>query len=155
MNKFEKEIIYKASTALCACLLFAATIFVILNWHQVPDEIPIHYNFSGEVDRYGGKGALIFMMILAWVLLVVFSVISKCPNCWNMPVKVTDENKDKLYSITKMMLEIVKPIACLLFAIMMINAASVVSLPQWIIMALALAIVLVIVVSICLMYKNR
>lgn len=149
------KIIYRASTAICVCLLFAATLLVILNWRQIPSEIPIHYNFHGEVNRYGGKGSLIFMMLMAWVLLAVFSVITKCPNSWNMPVKVTDENRDRLYRITETMLETVKLIACLLFVVMLVNISTVMMLPQWIIMVLVIAMMLVIIVSIYLMYKNK
>jgi uncharacterized membrane protein len=51
-------------------LMFAAALIV---WPSAPSEIPVHWNASGEVDRYGGKfeGLLLLpLMALAIYLLM-------------------------------------------------------------------------------------
>ena len=150
-----KEIIYLIMNIIGVLALLGSTLFVIIMWSQIPDQIPTHYNFAGEADGYGGKGSLIFMMVLAWFIFILISVLMRFPNTWNMPVKVTAENKARLYSITRAMLEVIKMLASLLFAVMLINAAIATPMPRFILIALIAAMLLSIIMGIFMMYKNR
>ena len=150
-----KEIIYLIMNIIGVLALLGSTLFVIIMWSQIPDQIPTHYNFAGEADGYGGKGSLIFMMVLAWFMFILISVLMRFPNTWNMPVKVTAENKARLYSITRAMLEVIKMLASLLFAVMLINAAIATPMPRFILIALIAAMLLSIIMGIFMMYKNR
>ena len=150
-----REIIYLIMNIIGVLALLGSTLFVIIMWSQIPDQIPTHYNFAGEADGYGGKGSLIFMMVLAWFMFILISVLMRFPNTWNMPVKVTAENKARLYSITKAMLEVIKMLASLLFAVMLINAAIATPMPRFILIALIAAMLLSIIMGIFMMYKNR
>ena len=150
-----KEIIYLIMNIIGVLALLGSTLFVIIMWSQIPDQIPTHYNFTGEADGYGGKGSLIFMMVLAWFMFILITVLMRFPNTWNMPVKVTAENKARLYSITKAMLEVIKMLVSLLFAVMLINAAIATPMPRFILIALIAAMLLSIIMGIFMMYKNR
>lgn len=45
-------------------------------WNDLPDEVPLHYNIKGEVDRYGDKSELILIPILTSVLIyLIFLVV--------------------------------------------------------------------------------
>ena len=150
-----KEIIYLIMNIIGVLALLGSTLFVIIMWSQIPDQIPTHYNFAGEADGYGGKGSLIFMMVLAWFMFILITILMRFPNTWNMPVKVTAENKSRLYSITRAMLEVVKMLTSLLFAVMLINAAIATPMPRFILIALIAAMLLSIIMGIFMMYKNR
>ena len=150
-----KEIIYLIMNIIGVLALLGSTLFVIIMWPQIPDQIPTHYNFAGEADGYGGKGSLIFMMVLAWFMFILITVLMRFPNTWNMPVKVTAENKARLYSITRAMLEVIKMLVSLLFAVMLINAAIATPMPRFILIALIAAMLLSIIMGIFMMYKNR
>ena len=150
-----KEIIYLIMNIIGVLALLGSTLFVIIMWSQIPDQIPTHYNFAGEADGYGGKGSLIFMMVLAWFVFILITVLMRFPNTWNMPVKVTAENKARLYSITKAMLEVIKMLVSLLFAVMLINAAIATPMPRFILIALIAAMLLSIIMGVFLMFKNR
>ena len=108
-----RKVIYLIMNIIGFLALLGSTLFVIIMWSQIPDQIPTHYNFAGEADGYGGKGSLIFMMVLAWFMFILITVLMRFPNTWNMPVKVTAENKARLYSITKAMLEVIKMLVSL------------------------------------------
>lgn len=148
-------IVYRILTVITGLLLLASTIFVIVSWSNVPDSIPTHFNFAGEADDYGGKGSLIFMMVIAWIVFIGITILMKFPNTWNMPVKVTSENKNRLYGITRGMLEIIKMLSTLLFVVMFVSAAIAASMPQWIIIAILAAIIITCVIGTWLMFKNR
>ena len=150
-----RKAVYLIMNIIGVLALLGSTLFVIIMWSQIPDQIPTHYNFAGEADDYGGKGSLIFMMVLAWFIFVLITVLMRFPNTWNMPVKVTADNKARLYSITRAMLEVVKMLTSLLFAVMLINAAIATPMPRFILIALIAAMLLSIIMGIFMMYKNR
>ena len=150
-----RKIIYLIMNIIGFLALLGSTVFLLVSWSHIPDQIPTHYNFAGVADGYGGKGSLIFMMVLAWFMFVLITVLMRCPNTWNMPVKVTADNKARLYSITRAMLEVVKMLTSLLFAVMLINAAIATPMPRFILIALIAAMLLSIIMGIFMMYKNR
>lgn len=150
-----RKVIYLIMNIIGFLALLGSTVFLLVSWSQIPDQIPTHYNFAGEADGYGGKGSLIFMMVLAWFVFVLITVLMRFPNTWNMPVKVTAENKARLYSITRAMLEVIKMLASLLFAVILINAAIATPMPRFILIALIAAMLLSIIMGIFMMYKNR
>lgn len=147
--------IYRVLTILGGVMLLTATIFVLVKWQQLPDQIPTHFNFAGEADSYGGKGAIVFEAAMGWSVFILLTVLVKFPKIWNMPVKVTPENSARLYGITRAMLEIVKLLSTLLFVILMISAAMAVSLPQWLMIAVTAALLLTVAVGIFLMYRSQ
>lgn len=150
-----RKVIYLIMNIIGFLALLGSTVFILVSWSHIPDQIPTHYNFAGEADGYGGKGSLIFMMVLAWFMFVLITVLMRFPNTWNMPVKVTAENKARLYSITRAMLEVIKMLTSLLFAVMLINAAIAPPMPRFILIALIAAMLLSIIMGIFMMYKNR
>ncbi len=150
-----KSNFYKITTAICFLLLAAVTIFVLIRWPQIPDEIPIHYNFAGEADGYGGKGALILLMAVSWACFITITISGRFPDKWNMPVEVTEENKSRLYAITRAMLEAIKVLTTLLFILLFTCIAMAAPVPQWAMIVLIAAVLLTVAAGIIMMYKNR
>lgn len=51
-------------------------IYLAYIWNEIPSEVPMHWNIKGEIDRYGSKTELIFVIIMLPVLVyVLFTVI--------------------------------------------------------------------------------
>ena len=46
-------------------LMIGASAGILIYWPSIPDKIPMHYNFAGEIDRWGGKGELLFLLAIA------------------------------------------------------------------------------------------
>lgn len=150
-----KEILYLIMTVIGGGILLGSTIFVLVMWPHVPDQIPTHFNLAGEADSYGGKGQMIMLIVLAWVMFIAMTVLVKFPNRWNIPVKVTAENRARLYAITRGMLEIVKLLATLLLSTLFISITIAAKMPQFITLAFVAALFLTIIIGIYLMFKNR
>ena len=55
-------------------------ILLAIVWNQLPEEVPLHWNFQGEVDRYGSKNSLwllvLFVNIPIYLLLLFLPKIS-------------------------------------------------------------------------------
>lgn len=53
-------------------------IYIALIWNKLPEKIPVHWNFEGEIDRYGEKIEILLIPILLPLLIyVIFLVIPK------------------------------------------------------------------------------
>lgn len=36
-------------------MLIGTPLYLFISWPSIPDKLPMHYNFAGEIDRWGGK----------------------------------------------------------------------------------------------------
>ncbi len=59
-------------------LVLLPFVYLAFVWNQLPDEVPVHWNFEGEIDRYGNKTSLLLIPILLPLLTyLVFVLIPK------------------------------------------------------------------------------
>ncbi len=69
MEKFKKEIPFIA----VALLPFVYLAYI---WNELPKEVPMHWNASGEIDRWGDKSELFMMLfMLTGITYFVFLII--------------------------------------------------------------------------------
>lgn len=97
-------------------LVVGMSIFLIAYWKQIPDQVPMHWNGAGEIDRLSNKGGyivVVFLMYFFWAIhgLMMF-VIPKSSGKENLfpkevAVRATEEDRLKgakaiLYFLTAM-----------------------------------------------------
>ena len=112
-------------------LLIGTLAYLILGWSSFPDQIPMHYNGAGGIDRWGGKGEIIFIEVMMWILYLGIGVVEKYPQIWNTGVEVTVKNKEKVYRTLKYMLKTLKFLTALIFAYLIVNRLQSAPLPGW------------------------
>ena len=56
-------------------LTLLPVIFLISVWDKIGDTVPMHYNLSGEADRWGSKSALFWTLLIVPVLLYVLLLV--------------------------------------------------------------------------------
>ena len=115
----------------CLILLIGIIAFLVLAWKGIPDKIPGHYNFAGDIDRWGNKGELLFLPILSWILYLGMTVVEHFPQIWNTGVTVTEENKERVYRILKDMFSTVKLIVVAVLSYLTINSALMIGGTIW------------------------
>lgn len=70
-------------------------IYLAYIWADLPEQVPIHWNASGEIDDWGSKNTLIFLPFLLPVLIyVIFSIVPIID-----PKKKIEANSKKFYAI--------------------------------------------------------
>lgn len=53
-------------------------IYLAYIWNELPNKVPMHWNFKGEIDRYGDKSELILIpFLLPLLVYVIFSIVPK------------------------------------------------------------------------------
>lgn len=85
-------------------ILAFITGYLILNYSNIQDRIPTHFNFKGEADGHGDKSTLWLFIILLFGLHIMMTTISKYPHSFNYIVKITEKNARKQYGIAINML---------------------------------------------------
>lgn len=59
LSLFDKILIF------FSILIIVGVLFAIIGiWSHIPEKIPIHYGFSGEVNNYGNKSMLIMLLVI-------------------------------------------------------------------------------------------
>lgn len=116
---------------LCLAMLVGTVLYLIITWGSVPQEVPMHHNFAGEVDRWGSKGELLLLPILSWLLYIIITVVEQIPGVWNTGVKVTPENTWRVYRCVKYMLSTMKLIMVGLFTYLTVTTTFCLELPPW------------------------
>jgi len=85
-------------------------------FNDLPNQIPQHFNASGQVDSYGNRGIIWLLPAIGLVLYIGMTVLNKFPFAFNYPTKVTNENAKKLYTLGTRTVRLLKVIVVLSFA---------------------------------------
>ena len=147
---------YKIITnVLCIVCLVGFTAYLIATWKDIPDQIPAHFNAAGEVDRMGGKGTILMLPIMSWLLYGMISFFEMFPQMWNTGVKVTEQNKERVYNICRSMLILIKMIIVIDFTFMAACMVKGQALPVWFTPVFLGAVFGSIIVHIVLLFRSK
>jgi len=85
----------KTLTTIVWIILLVPVIYLSAIWQNLPASIPMHFNLEGEVDRFGKKAELIFLVLIISVINIgVYLLLS---NAYRIdPKKNAPENKDRM-----------------------------------------------------------
>lgn len=89
----------KAIEAAAALGLAFALVTAFYYWPQLPEKMPVHFDFCGRPDSYGPKSGVMLLPVLAAVTYAVFTVLGRFPQIYNYPVRITEENAARQYAI--------------------------------------------------------
>lgn len=112
-------------------ILISMFIYIITMWGNIPEQIPGHYNFAGEVDRWGNKSEILIYPIISLVLYVLLVVAARFPAICNIPIRITDDNREYVYENIKSMIILLKMELMIMFMYMMISGLKTQSLGKW------------------------
>ena len=87
-NKFQKTM-----EIITLVLILCQIVYCVVLYPQLPSKIPTHFNFAGEVDGWGGKGSIIILLATTIGLYILLTVTLFFPKLWNIPTKITDQNR--------------------------------------------------------------
>ena len=99
LKKNKNQIILTA-----AITLLPAFIGLIL-WNRLPEQIPTHWNFAGEVDGWSSKAFGVFFIPLLMTAIQIFTAVMMCIDPKNTVKK--QNIPDKLFSIILWILPVV------------------------------------------------
>lgn len=116
---------------LCILCLAGTSIFLIVVWKDIPEQVPGHYNAMGEIDSMSEKGSIIGILAISYILYIFMLVIEQLPQIWNTGVQVTEFNRARVYRIVKNLLVTVKFCSVAIFSYISIIMATCKPLPVY------------------------
>ena len=116
---------------LAIAVLFILFAFLVSNWSSIPARIPSHYDASGLIDGWGSKNSLLLLPLVCLVMYALLTVVSFFPKTWNVPVKLTDENRLRVYTVTRSLLCVLKAVLLLNFTFIEISMVKMQPLGAW------------------------
>jgi cytochrome bd-type quinol oxidase subunit 2 len=140
MRKFLEALSLAALTA-----LLWQTYAALHGANRLPDRIPTHFDLAGNPNAWGPSGMLLTLPAVAMFLYLSISLVSRYPNSFNYPVRVTAQNRLRLQAIALNMVAFLKAETLCLFALLQyytLQAARSerLGLPPWLMFA-AIALV--------------
>ena len=99
--------------AILACL--SSIVYLFTQWSSLPNKVPTHYNGLGQPDHWGSKGFIFIPLIIGIVLWVGLTILERYPQIHNY-IGLTDENAERKYKNSVMMLNFIKNEMLLFFA---------------------------------------
>ena len=125
--------------------LIGPIVWVALRWSLLPEQIPQHYNFSGEVDSYSGKSSLLLLLWVNCGLWLGLTVLSRYPHIYNYLVTITEQNAARQYLLARRLIVYIKAVITVLFAGItwhIVHTALGGAYPIWPIVTLPIAFIL-------------
>lgn len=80
-------------------LLIGIWAYAFKYYRQLPQTIPVHFDFDGKPDGYGNKKLFWVLPGLALILYAGLRVADMYPETGNYLVEVTDENREFQYGL--------------------------------------------------------
>ncbi|HEY3707096.1 MAG TPA: DUF1648 domain-containing protein [Terracidiphilus sp.] len=93
-----KPLAFIAAAALAA--LWTLTFQAIYGAHALPARIPTHFDGSGNVNGWGEPRMLWLFPIIATVVFALMALVSRYPESFNYPMRVTPLTRPRLQAIT-------------------------------------------------------
>ncbi len=115
LKKDRLEIVFDFLTMI---VVLGSSVYLATNWSIIPDEVPLHYDFAGNADRFGSKTGLLILPALEWIFFIAIYLLRRKPELWNTGVKVTEENKERIYAILARFISSCQLIVVSVFAVM-------------------------------------
>lgn len=97
-------------------LLLLTCIYAIVQYSNLPETIPTHFNAAGEADDFGHKSSIFFIPAIGIALYLLLFILNKYPHMHNYMVNITEENALKNYRFSTRILRFVNVFCVALMA---------------------------------------
>jgi uncharacterized membrane protein len=91
--------------------------YTLFNYSGLPNTIPTHFDFNGQVDDYGSKLTVLLLPIIGTIVFVGLTILNKFPHIFNYPTEITPENALSKYTIATRMIRYLKFIIIVIFTL--------------------------------------
>lgn len=105
-------------------VLLTTWIMVILNYGDLPDTIPIHYNAEGVIDGYGNKSFIWKLPLISSLLFIGMTILNMFPHIFNYLTEITEKNALNQYTIATRMMRYFKFIIAVLFGFLVFKTVQ-------------------------------
>ncbi|MEM5565553.1 DUF1648 domain-containing protein [Psychroserpens sp. AS72] len=91
-------------------------VYTVINYGDLADTIPTHFNGKGEADGFGDKVYVWILPIIGVFTFVLLFVLNKYPHIHNYMVNITEENALKNYRFSTRIIRFTNLFVAIIFA---------------------------------------
>lgn len=91
-------------------------VVLFMNWSELPNEVPAHFDGSGNVDRWGTKWELLILPGIGIAMHFFLMILEKFPEKHNYPARINESNAEVFYRNSRQTLNYMRNIINILFA---------------------------------------
>lgn len=106
-------------------IFIASILFLLLNWGNIPEKVPGHFNRFGNVDRWGSKYEILILPAIGLFIYVLISLLEKAPHMHNYPIRMNKSNVQQFYLNSRINLNVIKNICLILFSFLVVQIVRV------------------------------
>lgn len=88
-------------------LLLTTCAYTIVQYSNLPETVPTHFNAAGEADDFGHKSSIFIIPGIGIALYLLLFILNKYPHKHNYMVNITEENALKNYRFSNRVLRFV------------------------------------------------
>jgi uncharacterized membrane protein len=102
----KQQLIFTLDLLSMGCILFMLATGLFY-YGALPDQIPLHFNASGQADDFAHKAMVFLLPGIAIAVSVVVWLIGRDPKNYNFPIKVTDNNREALSAMAREFISVI------------------------------------------------
>lgn len=107
----------------CIAVILFTIVFWIASYSSIPEQVPTHFGFDGRPDAFGDKKSILLLPVIALLIYALITMLLFFPGTWNIPVKLTPRNRERVLTATRTLLCLIKLEVCTLFAYLFVCSA--------------------------------
>ena len=88
--------------------LMAQVLLIAAIWNIIPDVVPVHFDFTGNVDATGKKSDILVLLFLSFGLYAGLSWLSTKTEHFNLPWKVREEDSEVQHTLARTFVSVLK-----------------------------------------------
>ena len=96
-------------------------VLTIVNYFELPEIIPTHYNGTGKADGFGSRSTILVLPIISTILFIGLTVLNKYPHILNYATEITKENAVQHYANATRLLRFLKLIVVIVFGLIVLR----------------------------------
>lgn len=100
------------------------SLMVLISISSLPEQVPQHFNLSGEVTATGSRYLLLMLPLFGSMTFMMMYFLNKAPHTFNYTVPITEENAEHEYRKATRMMRWVNLICALIFGLVSFSVIS-------------------------------
>lgn len=101
---------------ICALLLVALWVYIVLNYTHLPESIPSHFDASGKTDGFESKSIIFMQPVITSIIYLIITILNRYPHTFNYLNPITAENALQQYTYATRTLRYLKLIVVSIFS---------------------------------------
>ncbi len=96
-------------------------VYILLNYSNISDTIPIHFNIGGKANSNGSKVVIFVLLGIMTFFSFMMGLLNKYPHLFNYPIEITDKNREYCYQVAQKFIAWMSLHTTLCFSFLTIN----------------------------------